>query len=72
MNIVACGLEAGMSESERPSIARQRAWLPRYCRRVRHTNMKHSSETLGGGVFYRGRLTVIKDRDIQNHRDEGQ
>jgi hypothetical protein len=23
--------------------------------------MKHSSETLGVGVFYRGRLTVIKD-----------
>jgi hypothetical protein len=28
--------------------------------------MKHSSETLGVDVFYRGRLAVIKDSDIQN------
>jgi hypothetical protein len=34
--------------------------------------MKHSSETLGVGVFYRGRLAVIKDPDIQNQRDGGQ
>jgi hypothetical protein len=30
--------------------------------------MKYSSETLGVGVFYRGRLAVIKDSDIQNER----
>jgi hypothetical protein len=27
--------------------------------------MKHSSETLGVAVLYRGRLAVIKDSDIQ-------
>jgi hypothetical protein len=30
--------------------------------------MKHSSETLGVGVFYHGCLAVIKDSDIQNER----
>jgi hypothetical protein len=30
--------------------------------------MKHSSETLGVGVCYRGSITVIKDTDIQNER----
>jgi hypothetical protein len=28
--------------------------------------MKHRSETLGISVFYRSRLAVIKDSDIQN------
>jgi hypothetical protein len=30
--------------------------------------MKHSSETLGVGVFYGCRLAVINDSDIQNKR----
>jgi hypothetical protein len=30
--------------------------------------MKYSSEALGIGVFYRGRLAVIKDSDIQKER----
>jgi hypothetical protein len=30
--------------------------------------MKHSSETLGVGVFYCGCLAVVKDSDIQNKR----
>jgi hypothetical protein len=30
--------------------------------------MKHSSDTLGVGVFYRDHLAVIKNSDIQNER----
>jgi hypothetical protein len=34
--------------------------------------MKHSSETLGVGVFYHGCLAVIKNPDIQHLKKGGQ
>jgi hypothetical protein len=40
------------------------------CGRVRHNaEMKHSSETLRVGVFYRGRLEVIKRTEIPRVRE---
>jgi hypothetical protein len=32
--------------------------------------MKHSSETLGAGVFYRGHLAVIKEKEEEEEKYE--
>jgi hypothetical protein len=48
------------------SIARQWVWLPQYYRYIRHnTDTKHSSGTLGVGVFYHGRPAVITGSELE-------